>query len=140
MPYSFVRLYLFKCNVCLLNFIWIKPKRFLIILYVFESDFYHFLCSYLVLTLFSLINHTLCCKTSVRIFGYSFWLLSWVVHFGYLFWRLALSRDPVASLYIMVLRLISRLASHETPRNSFLKGFSWETCFKLFPFSPKPLY
>ena len=27
MPYSFVRLYLFKCDVCVLNYIWINPKK-----------------------------------------------------------------------------------------------------------------
>jgi len=41
-----------KCDVCVLNLIWINPKRFLIILYVFGSDFYHSLCSCLVFTLF----------------------------------------------------------------------------------------
>ena len=30
--------------------------------------------------------------------------------------------------------------SHEMPRNSFLKSFSWETCFKPFPSSSKPLF
>ena len=30
--------------------------------------------------------------------------------------------------------------SRETPRNSFLKGFLWETCFKLLPSSLKPLF
>ena len=43
--HSFVRLYLFKCDVCVLNYIWINPKIFLIILYAFGSDFYHSLCS-----------------------------------------------------------------------------------------------
>ena len=52
MSYSFVRLYIFKCDVCVLNYIWINPKRFLIILYAFRCDFYHSLCSCLVLTLF----------------------------------------------------------------------------------------
>ena len=41
MSYSFVRLYLSKCDVCVLNLIWINSKRFLIILYVFGSDSYH---------------------------------------------------------------------------------------------------
>ena len=31
MSYSFVRLYLFKCDVYVFNYIWIDPKRFLII-------------------------------------------------------------------------------------------------------------
>ena len=30
--------------------------------------------------------------------------------------------------------------SRETPRNSFLKGFLWETCFKPLPPSLKPLF
>ena len=30
--------------------------------------------------------------------------------------------------------------SRETPRNSFLKGFLWETCFKPLPSSLKPLF
>ena len=30
--------------------------------------------------------------------------------------------------------------SHETPRNSFLKGFLWETCFKPLPSSLKPFF
>ena len=30
--------------------------------------------------------------------------------------------------------------SRETPRNSFLKGFSWETCFKPLSSSLKPLF
>ena len=38
------------------------------------------------------------------------------------------------------LRLISRLANRETPKNNFLKSFSWETYFKPLPFSLKPLF
>ena len=41
MSYSFIRLYLSKYDVCALNHIWINPKIFLIILYVFGSDSYH---------------------------------------------------------------------------------------------------
>ena len=37
-------------------------------------------------------------------------------------------------------RLISRLASRKTPKNSFLKCFSWETCFKPLPSSLKPAF
>ena len=55
MSYSFVRLYLSKCDVCVLNHIWINPKSFLIILYVFGSGFYHSLCSCLVLILFFIV-------------------------------------------------------------------------------------
>ena len=31
-------------------------------------------------------------------------------------------------------------SSRETPKNSFLKGFLWETCFKPLPSSLKPLF
>ena len=65
MSYSFVRLYSFKCDVCVLIYIWIKPKRFLIILYVFGSDFYHLLCSCLVLTLFFIILNMFCVEKQV---------------------------------------------------------------------------
>ena len=66
MPYLFVRLFLFKCDVCVLNYIWIKLKWFLIILYVFGSDFYHHLfCAYFV---FHCFKHVLCWKTCVRVF------------------------------------------------------------------------
>ena len=46
---SFVCLYVFKCDVCMLNRLLIKPKRFFSVFFVFESDFYH-LC---VLKVFS---------------------------------------------------------------------------------------
>ena len=69
MPYSFIRLYLFKSDVCVLIFIRIKPKRFLIILYVFGSDFYHSLFSCFVFTLFfHYFKHVLCWKIGVRVF------------------------------------------------------------------------
>ena len=90
MSYSFVRLYLSKYDVCVLNHIWINPKRFLIILYVFESDFYHSLCLCLVFTLFSLFN-IFCFEKQVSKFL--------ATHFGYLrelpasyqFWLLVLA-------------------------------------------------
>ena len=126
MPYSFIQLYFFKCDVCLLNYIWINPKIFLIILYVFGSDFYHSLCPCLVLALFSLFKHVLCWKTSVRIFGYSFWRLAsretqsqvLATHFGDL-QAIRLSHEVTQN----VLATYSQLASRETPRNSFLKSF-----------------
>ena len=37
-------------------------------------------------------------------------------------------------------RLILQLSSRETPRNSFLKSFSWKTCFKPLSSSLKPLF
>ena len=40
MPISFVWLYIFKCDVCVLKHIWIKTKRFLFFLFAFGSDLY----------------------------------------------------------------------------------------------------
>ena len=60
------------------------------------------------------------------------------------FWRLILAtckpRDPVTSLHKMVSRLSSQLASCKLPKNSFLKSFSWENCFKPLPSSFKLLF
>ena len=71
MSYSFVRLYLPKCVVCVLNYMFDQTKKILIILSVFGSDFYHSLCSCFVLTLFFIIlkfKHVLYWKTGVRVF------------------------------------------------------------------------
>ena len=131
MSYSFVRLYLFKCDVCVLIFRWIKPKRFLIILYVFGSDFYHSLCSCNMLTFFfffflNCLSMFYVEKTSVRIFGYLFWWLAsreiqsrfLMTHFGDL-----QAARPSHKVTQNVLVTHSWLASHETPRISFLKSF-----------------
>ena len=40
MSISFVWLYMFKCDVCVLNHMWIKSKRFLFFLLAFGSDLY----------------------------------------------------------------------------------------------------
>ena len=136
-------LYLFKCDVCVLNYKWINPKRFLIILYVFESDFYHSLCSCLMLTFFSLFKHVLCWKTGAEVFCDS--LAS----------REIFRNSPVMKPQLRVhleafmthLRLAKIFAtefldspSRETNRNSFLKSFSWETSFKPLSSSLKPLF
>ena len=38
---SFVWLYMFKCDVCVLNHMWIKSKSFLFFLFAFGGDLYH---------------------------------------------------------------------------------------------------
>ena len=113
MLYSFVRLYLFKCDACVLNYIWIKPKRFLTFLYVFESDCYHSFCSCFVLTLFFIVfKYVLCWKTSVRVFRdsrkSSRLILQLANHETGKMHFSQLTRDSWKSS-----RLISRLASHE---------------------------
>ena len=82
--YLVVRLYLSKCDVCVLNHIWINPKRFLIILYVFGSDFYHSLCLCLVFTLFFIVLPCSVLKNRCQCFSR-------------LSWRLASRETPVAS-------------------------------------------
>ena len=80
MSYSFVRLYLPKCVVCVLNYMFDQTKKILIILSVFGSDFYHSLCSCFVLTLFFIIlkfKHVLYWKTGVRVFRDLFATRSW---------------------------------------------------------------
>ena len=52
---------LYVCSTACL----IKLKRFLIILYVFGSDFYHSLCSCLVLTLFFIVLNKFCVEKQV---------------------------------------------------------------------------
>ena len=132
MPWSFVRLYLFKCDVCVLIFIWLKPKRFLIILYVFGSDFYHSLCSWHMLTLFLLFlfflfKHVLCWKKQVSEFLATRFGDLQATRPSHEFWQLVLATckpwDLVTSLHRMVSRLSLQLASREFPRNNFLKRF-----------------
>ena len=78
--------------------------------------------------------------------------------FSRLSWRLTSHETPVTSSSRSFWRLTrgllathSQLAkifatkphdspSRETPRNSFLKSFLWETCFKPLPSSLKPLF
>ena len=93
----------------------------------------HVLC----LHCFSQFKHVLCWKTSVKVF------------------RDSIGGSPVAKpqswVHPEVLATHSWLAkifttephdspNRETPRNRFLKGFLWETCFKPLPSSLKHLF
>ena len=127
MSYSFVRLYLSKCNACVLNHIWINPKRFLIILYIFGSGFYYSLCSCLVLTLFFIYLNMFCFEKQVSEFL--------ATHFGYLLELPVLATcfgdlqvtSPSCKFtqkgFATHSRLSSWLASRKTPRINFLKSF-----------------
>ena len=79
-------------------------------------------------------------KTSVKIFGYSFWLLAWAASFGYSFWRLA-SRESKPWVHTEGFRdsLITR-QSQNAHNQLFKELFSWETCFKPLSSSLKPLF
>ena len=139
MPYSFVRLYLFKCDECVLNYIWINPKSFLIILYVFGSDFYHsvFMFStyffFHCLSMFSVEKQV--SEFLATIVSNEFWLLILAT-------RLVTrpSHEFTQIGFTTHSQLILQLANCKTPWNSFLNGFSWETYFKPLPSSLKPLF
>ena len=134
---SFVWLYMFKCDVCVLNHIWIKSKRFLFFLFAFGSDLYH--------PCFSKFSKLILCEK----------------HVFSVFSQLILRVNLVASLdrefrecFASILRVIHKkglpakipsypwkfLATCEIFQISFLKGISRDICFKLFPSSPKPLF
>ena len=119
--------------MCVLNHMWIKSKRFLFFLLVFGRDLYHPCFS----KFFKLI---LCEKLVFWVFS---WLISWV--------------SSVASLNGPILKFFNfeQRVSREGPTSkllakiprfrknfqiSFLKGILWDICFKLLPFSLKPLF
>ena len=81
MSYSFVRLYLSKCNVCVLNHIWINLKRFLIIFICFWKWFLSlFVFMFSAYFVFHCLN-MFCFEKQVSEFL--------ATHFGYSFWWLA---------------------------------------------------
>ena len=129
---------MFKCDVCVLNRMWIKQKDFLFFLFAFGSDLYH-PCFSKFLKLFSCEKHV-------------FWVFSWPI-----------SCVSSTGSYMVQISIFSTLdkefcdcfvsnsrvrltwekfresASRENFQISFLKGFSCDICFKLLPSSPKPL-
>ena len=137
-------IHLFDCTclnvMCVYSSIYGSNQKYFWSFYMYLEVIFITLCVHvLCLHCFSLLKHVLCWKTGVRIFGYSFWLLSWVASFGYSFWRLAQSRVYI-EWFATHSRLISLLASRKMPKNSFLKNFSRETCFKPLSSSFKPLF
>ena len=143
MPYSFVWLYLSKCDVCVLNHIWINSKRFLIILYVFGSDFYHFVFMFSAYFVFHYLN-MFCVLKQVSNFL--------ATHSGYLreqpasckFWLLILaickSWVQAVSLHRMSWWLTLDSSVVKRPKSAFYRAFSWKTCFKPLLSSLKPLF
>ena len=126
MSYSFVRLYLSKCHVCVLNHIWINPKRFLIILYVLEVILSLFLFMFSAYFVFHCLN-MFCFEKQVleflaTHFGYLRELLVLATHFGDL-QVTSPSYKFTQNSFVTHSRLSSRLASRETPRISLLKSF-----------------
>ena len=151
MTYSFVRLYLFKCDVCVLNYIQIKSKRFLIILYVFGSDFLSlFIFMFSAYLIFHCLNMFCVEKQVSKFFAthsqvtklekciFPTFLCSLAERFTT---HSLKSRKRLSKFHEKKFRDSScDSPNRETPRNSFLKGFSWENCFKPLPSSLKTLF
>ena len=109
--------------MCVLHYIWIKPKRFLIILYVFGSDFLSlFVFMFSAYFVFHCLN-MFCVEKQV---SESFTTHSRLV--------------KIFATHLTTRENFHDSLNHETPRNNFLKGFLWETSFKPFPSSLKPLF
>ena len=105
-----------------------------------KKIFDHFICfwkwflslfvfMFSVYFVFHCFKHVLCWKTSIRVFRNS----------------LVTKLEKCIFSHFLVLWqrgswLISQLTSCETPRNNFLKGFSWKTYFKPLTSSLKPLF
>ena len=141
MSILFVWLYIFKCDVCVLNHMWIKPKIFLFFLFAFGSDLYHLYFS----KFFKLF---LCEKHVLWVF---LWPISCVSSIGSLMAQfLSFSTlnkefyDFFASkTYPQEISRVSfswKFSTHEIFQINFLKDISWVICFKLLPYFPKPLF
>ena len=157
MSHSFVRLYLIKCVVCVLNYMFDQTKKifdnFICIWKWFLSPFMFMFSAYFV---FHCFKHVLCWKKKkgVRVFSRLTresrnWKNAFSSHFLVLWqrgsrltneWALKPSKR-LQKFHENCFRDSSHNSpSHETPRNSLLKCFSWETCFKPLPSSLKPLF
>ena len=140
MPISFVWLYMFKCDVCVLNHMWIKPKRFLFFLFAFGSDFYHPCFSNCVKNMFLSVFMTyFMCKLSWELNGPILKFFSFTQRVSWLF------RDCFASkAYQLNTSEISWDSNQRNYQwkfpNQLLKGISWNICFKLLTSSLKSLF
>ena len=142
MPISFLWLYIFKCDVCVLNHMWIKPKRFffLFFLFAFGCDLYHlyfskffklFLCEKTCF-LGVFMTHFMC-KLNWELNGpiLKFFQL-WTESFATVS-RVRLTREKFREYF-------HESASRENFQIRFLKGISWVICFNRLSSSPKPLF
>ena len=140
MSYSFVQLYLIKCVVCMLNYMFDQTKKifdhFIYIWKWFLSLFVFMFSAYFVSHCF---KHVLCWKIGVKIFGYSH--ESQVLATGLATHSRVASFQGFSHEFTQNGSQITRNSPiAKTPKISFLKGFSRETCFKLLPSSLKPLF
>ena len=157
MSHSFVRLYLIKCVVCVLNYMFDQTKKifdnFICIWNWFLSPFMFMFSAYFV---FHCFKHVLCwkkkrCQSFSRQLTYESrnWKNAFSSHFLVLWQRGSWLIREWALKSSKRLRKFHENCFHdsshnspsrETPRNSFLKCFPWETCFKPLPSSLKLLF
>ena len=128
-------IHLFDCTcldmICVCSTIYGSNQKDFWSFYMFFEVIFITLCVYILCLLcFSLFKHVLCWKTSVRIFGYSLWLLVRVASklrvLATCFSDLQVvspSHEFIQNGFATHSRLNSRLNSHETPINGFLKSF-----------------
>ena len=117
-------------------------------IYMDQSKFFfdHFICiwkwflslfvlGFNALLCFSLFKHVLYWKTSVRVFRDSL-----VTHDSPITKPQSWVHPKAFATHLVTRENFRDSPSRETPRNSILKGFSWETCFKPLPSSLKFLF
>ena len=130
---SFMWLYMFKYDICVLNHIWIKSKRFSFFLFSFGSDLYH--------PCFSKFFKLILCEKHVFA---TYFASKLGCEFGQRVLRVFREYFASYSQEGLPVKIPSYpwkfLATCEIFQISFLKGISWDICFKLFPSSPKPLF
>ena len=151
MPISFVCLYMFKCDVCMLNHMWIKQKKILFFLFAFGSDLYYpcfskffkifFLCEkhvflgVFVIYLMCQFSHEL--KDPILKFFSFGQRVSRLYHDCFVSKAYQRNTNKIPAKF-------SREANQRNYQQKFpdqlLKGISWDICFKLLPSSPKPLF
>ena len=139
MPISFVWLYVFKCDVCVLNHMWIKLKRFLIVLFVFGSVFHHSLFLGFVPSLFFNVSSFFFFfsgwKIGIKVFCKLFTTLLWVAKLKNAFLAFLVIRQRL----LWVSHEKGSLAKHlrkfpatcENFQVSYFMGISWVFSSKL---------
>ena len=150
MPISFVWLYMFKCDVCVLNHMWIKPKRFVFFLFAFGSDLYHpcfskffklFLCTKTCFLGVFVTHFT--CKLSWELNGPILKFFSFTQRVSRLFRGCFASKAYQLNTSEIPVKFSREANQRDTSKNfqiSFLKGFLWGICFKHLSSSLKPLF
>ena len=120
-------IHLFDCTylnmMCVCSTIYGSNQKDFWSFYMFFKVIFITLCIYILCLLcFSLFKHVLCWKTSVRIFGYSFWRLASSETQAASFGDSPVTR-PNCEFIQKLFATHSRLTSREIPKNSFLKCF-----------------